>query len=287
MRREKVKGNKDYVSFWLNILFFIAFILFATIILKMAKTQILEGENYRIELEKRGNATVGISVPRGKIFDREGKAIVDNKAIRTITYTKMKGVKSEDILNITRELAKVIEMPQQDIEKLTETDKKDFWMQLNTEKAQAKVTKQDEAKFREQQMGGKEFDKKIEELRRQRVTDEELTDLTPQDLEVLAIKSKMDSGYLMTPQVIKKDVNAKEYAIVSENLGKFSGVNTTVDWERDYKNGELFHSILGDVTSSEEGLPKERLDYYLVRDYNRNDRVGKSYIGSVAKFEKT
>ncbi|HDR8072502.1 TPA: penicillin-binding protein, partial [Bacillus cereus] len=277
MRREKVKGNKDYVSFWLNILFFIAFILFATIILKMAKTQILEGENYRIELEKRGNATVGISVPRGKIFDREGKAIVDNKAIRTITYTKMKGVKSEDILNITRELAKVIEMPQQDIEKLTETDKKDFWMQLNTEKAQAKVTKQDEAKFREQQMGGKEFDKKIEELRRQRVTDEELTDLTPQDLEVLAIKSKMDSGYLMTPQVIKKDVNAKEYAIVSENLGKFSGVNTTVDWERDYKNGELFHSILGDVTSSEEGLPKERLDYYLVRDYNRNDRVGKSY----------
>lgn len=40
----------------------------------------------------------------------------------------------------------------------------------------------------------------------------------------------------------------------------------------------MFRSVLGGVTTSDEGLPKERLDYYLVRDYNRNDRVGKSYL---------
>ncbi|HDR8500661.1 TPA: penicillin-binding protein 2, partial [Bacillus cereus] len=45
-----------------------------------------------------------------------------------------------------------------------------------------------------------------------------------------------------------------------------------------YVNGNLFRSILGNITSSEEGLPKENLDSYLVRGYNRNDRVGKSYI---------
>ena len=37
-------------------------------------------------------------------------------------------------------------------------------------------------------------------------------------------------------------------------------------------------TVLGDVSSSEEGLPKEQLDDYLARDYSRNDRVGKSYI---------
>ncbi|WP_460291947.1 ATP-binding cassette domain-containing protein, partial [Bacillus cereus] len=37
-------------------------------------------------------------------------------------------------------------------------------------------------------------------------------------------------------------------------------------------------SVLGNVSNSDEGLPSERLDYYLVRDYSRNDRVGKSYI---------
>lgn len=40
----------------------------------------------------------------------------------------------------------------------------------------------------------------------------------------------------------------------------------------------MFRSVLGGVTSSDEGLPRERLDHYLVRDYNRNDRVGKSYL---------
>ena len=103
-------------------------------------------------------------------------------------------------------------------------------------------------------------------------------ELTEQDLKVLAIKSKMSSGYQLTPQIIKKDVTDEEYARISENLANFPGVDATVDWERNYVNGNLFRSVLGNITSSEEGLPKENLDSYLVRGYNRNDRVGKSYI---------
>ncbi len=47
---------------------------------------------------------------------------------------------------------------------------------------------------------------------------------------------------------------------ISENLAKFPGVDATVDWERNYVNGNLFRSVLGNITSSEEGLPKENLD---------------------------
>lgn len=43
-------------------------------------------------------------------------------------------------------------------------------------------------------------------------------------------------------------------------------------------DGDLFGSVLGNITNSEEGLPKEHLDSYLVHGYNRNDRVGKIYI---------
>ena len=86
---------------------------------------------------------MSIPVPRGKMFDREGK-VIDNKPLRTITYTKMKGVDSEEILIVARNLAKLIEMPQEDMDKLTETDKKDFWMQLNEKRAATKVTKEDE-----------------------------------------------------------------------------------------------------------------------------------------------
>ena len=65
-------------------------------------------------------------VPRGKMYDREGQVIVNNKPLRTVTYTKMKGVDSKEVLQVARDLAKLIEMPQEDMDKLTETDKKDF-----------------------------------------------------------------------------------------------------------------------------------------------------------------
>ncbi|MBO1578528.1 penicillin-binding protein 2 [Bacillus sp. XF8] len=277
-KKQKKNTKKSKIPFRLNILFFCVFLLFSAIIIQLGKVQIVEGESYKNLAEKQGDSTISIPVPRGQIFDREGEKVVNNNAIRTITYTRMKGVNSEGILKTARDLANVLVMPEADINKLTETDKKDFWVQLNKGKAQKKITKQDEAKFRAKNIEGKELDKKIEQLRRERITGEELNELTPKDLNVLAIKSKMSSGYSMTPQIIMKNVPEKEYTIISENLARYPGVDTTVEWERNYVNGDLFRSILGNITSSEEGLPKEHLDFYMVRGYSRNDRVGKSYI---------
>ncbi|PEB43296.1 peptidoglycan D,D-transpeptidase FtsI family protein [Bacillus pseudomycoides] len=277
-QKQKKNTKKSTIPLRLNILFFCVFLLFSAVIIQLGKVQIIDGESYKNIAEKQGNSTISIPVPRGQIFDREGEKVVNNNAIRTITYTRMKGVDSEGILKTARDLANVLEMPEEDINKLTETDKKDFWVKLNKEKAQKKITKQDEAKFRAKNIEGKELDKKIEELRRERITDKELGELTPKDLKVLAIKSKMSSGYSMTPQIIKKNVPEKEYTIISENLAKYPGVDTTVEWERNYVNGDLFRSVLGNITNSEEGLPKEHLDSYMVRGYSRNDRVGKSYI---------
>ncbi|MDT3498902.1 penicillin-binding protein, partial [Bacillus toyonensis] len=134
--KKKEKKSGRAIPIRLNILFFCVFLLFSAMIIQLGKVQIVDGETYKNEVEKRENATVSLSVPRGKIFDREGNPVVDNKSLRTITYTKMKGVKSEDILKTARQLEEIIEMLQEDIDKLTETDKKDFWMQLNPKLAQ-------------------------------------------------------------------------------------------------------------------------------------------------------
>ncbi|PHA04381.1 peptidoglycan D,D-transpeptidase FtsI family protein [Bacillus wiedmannii] len=277
MKKHEKKSGRA-IPTRLNILFLCVFLLFSAMIIQLGKVQIFDGETYKNEVEKRENATVSLSVPRGKIFDREGNPVVDNTSLRTITYTKMKGVKSEDILKTARQLADIIEMPQEDIAKLTETDKKDFWMQLNPKLAENLVSKKEIDTFREKDISGKKLDKKIEELKRKRVTDKNLQELTEKDIKVLAIKSKMTSGYQMAPQIIKKDVSEKEFTIISESLANLPGVDVSVDWERVYVNDGLFRSVLGNVSNSDEGLPSERLDYYLVRDYSRNDRVGKSYI---------
>jgi len=277
VKKQKKKSDRA-VPMRLNILFLCVFILFSAMIIQLGKVQIIDGETYKNEVEKRENATVSLSVPRGKIFDREGNPVVDNKSLRTITYTKMKGVKSEEILKTASQLAEIIEIPQEDIDKLTETDKKDFWMQLNPTLTEKLVSKKEINRFRDKDITGKNLDKKIEELKRKRVTDKNLQDLTDKDIKVLAIKSKMTSGYQMAPQIIKKDVSEKEFTIISEGLANLPGVDVSVDWERVYVNDGLFRSVLGNVSNSDEGLPSERLDYYLVRDYSRNDRVGKSYI---------
>ena len=53
----------------------------------------------------------------------------------------------------------------------------------------------------------------------------------------------------------QKDVSLNEYAVVSERLG-LPGVDTTVDWEREYPNDKILRSVLGSVSSENEGLPR-------------------------------
>jgi len=270
-KKQKQQKKKTHVPFRLNVLFFCVFLMFSAVIVRLGYVQIVRGEEYKNEVERKENSTISNPVPRGKIFDRYGRPVVDNAAVRTITFTKMKGSTAEARLETAKKLADLIEVP---TDKLTDRDKKDYWLAIHKEEAQEKITKKDRQEFKDKKIDDKELD----ERQRNRVTEEEVNQLSAKDLEVLAIKSKMDGGYAMTPQVIKKDATEQEYAIISENLAALPGVDTNVDWDRKYVYDDLFRSVLGGVSTSDEGLPRERLDYYLVRDYNRNDRVGKSYL---------
>ncbi|MBL2480399.1 penicillin-binding protein, partial [Klebsiella pneumoniae] len=102
--------------------------------------------------------------------------------------------------------ADLIEVP---TDKLTDRDKKDYWLAIHKEEAKEKITNKDRQEFKDKKIDDKELD----ERQRNRVTEEEVNQLSAKDLEVLAIKSKMDGGYAMTPQVIKKDATEQEYAI--------------------------------------------------------------------------
>ncbi|TKI01563.1 penicillin-binding protein, partial [Bacillus wiedmannii] len=77
--------NKTYISIRLNIMFLCIFLLFSAIIVQLGKVQIVEGEAYKNQIESSQNATTSIPVPRGQILDREGKTVVNNKSLRTIT----------------------------------------------------------------------------------------------------------------------------------------------------------------------------------------------------------
>ena len=88
----------------------------------------------------------------------------------------------------------------------------------------------------------------------------------------------MNTGYNYEDKVIKKDnVSDVEYAVIAEELSLLHGVNVKLDWEREYLYGDVFRTILGNV-SSENGIPYELKNYYLNKGYALNDRVGTSYL---------
>lgn len=270
------KKKRAQVPFRLNILFFLVFMLFSALILRLGVVQIVYGEQYRKEVERTENVTVSTPVPRGKIYDRYHRVIVDNIPLNAITYTRTKTTTPEDTLKIAQRLAQYIDKP---VDKVTERDMKDYWILTREEKAAKKVSEAEKKALQKKGLSDKELDKKVYELTLERITADDLKEIKPEEMKVLAIKRSLDSGYALTPQIVKnKNVTNEEYAVVSEHLEELPGVNTTTDWERHYVYGNTFRSVLGSVTSDEDGVPLEKLDYFLARDYSRNDRVGKSYL---------
>nr|WP_156028913.1 penicillin-binding protein 2 [Sporosarcina sp. D27] len=269
----KVRQRK-LTSFRMNFLFFSIFVLFSLLIFRLGYLQIVKGEEYKSELERKEEIAVNTSVPRGRIFDRSGHLLVDNEPRNAITYTKTTSTTSEEMLKTAKKLAKLIDKP---TTRVTLGDKKDFWILLHPDEAMEKVTEEEQLALQnDESISKKDAQREITKMTRDRITDEELDSFTESELEVLAIYREMMSGYAYTPQIVKsEDVTDIEFATVSEQLGSLPGVNTTTDWERVKMSDS---AILGTTTSPLEGIPKTDLDYFLSRGYSRNDRVGKSYI---------
>src|SRR5699024_3852193 len=249
------------------------FLMFSALILQLGVVQILNGEAYQDEINRTIKDTTKIPVPRGKIYDRNHNVIVDNKPLYSITYTPPKGVQAEDRLKVAEELAKYISMfdekdKDQKLKTITERNKKEYWYLKNEEEVKSRFTEEELADLEPSE----EYKMLLDSIKK-----EEYEDLTLEEMEVILIKKELDKAYALTPQIVKnEDVTPEEYAKVSENLDKLPGINATTDWNREYPYGDVFKSLLGNITSQEQGIPAEQADYYLTRGYSRNDRVGKS-----------
>lgn len=102
-------------------LFFAVFLLFSLLILRLGVVQIVYGEDFKREIERTEDITVNTPVPRGKMFDRNGKVIVDNIPLNAITYTKSQGISQKEMLKVAEKLAKFIH---KDYSKVQERDKR-------------------------------------------------------------------------------------------------------------------------------------------------------------------
>ncbi|MDC3413378.1 penicillin-binding protein 2 [Aquibacillus sp. 3ASR75-11] len=261
---KKKKKKFQQLPFRLNILFFIVFLLFSTLIIQLGVVQILFGEDAQDKINATENQTTYNPVPRGEMYDRFGRLVLKNEATRAITYTPPKGgASAEEKVTIAERLAELIDIKNPE-DKVTERDKKEYWYVLNQDEANSRLTAEEkELEIAEQYQAT--LDKITQSDIRYLDDNEDL-------LEVIAIKKQLDRAYELAPYIVKNtDVTAEEYAKVAEHLNELPGIDVPADWKRQPVYGFTFKNFIGSIM---EGIPSDNTDYYLARGYSRSDRIG-------------
>lgn len=255
------------------------FIIFLTLILsgftiltiKISNIMVFKSEEYKINLEEKTYSTVkGESSPRGRIYDRNGVLIVDNKSLKTITYKKDKNTKDKDMLKVAKNISNHISL---DYQKITDRNKREYYCAKLPDECNKLVTEKDREKVKQRKMSSKE----LEELKLERIPIEKL-EFSEEENKIAYIFYLMNRGYTYDEKIIKIDATEEEYAYISENNDILEGFETKIDWERVYPYGDVFKTILGTVSSPTQGIPAENKEEYLAKGYSLNDRVGLSYI---------
>ena len=256
----------------LIIISILTFILFIILSLKLYNIQILNNEKYKNKLKDlKVSYVYSNSTPRGRIYDRNYNLIVDNVGVKTIYFKRKGSISTDEKIKLAYKLSKHIDI---DCSKLKEINLKEFYIANNKELVDKKITKKERKLFDERKLTSKD----INNLKLERITNEELSKYKEKDKKAAYIYYLMNKGYYYDEKIIKTYATDKEYAYVAEHLDELNGVNVKLEWERKYLYGDTFRSILGNVSSSSSGIPLELKDYYLSKGYSLDDRVGVSNL---------
>ena len=241
---KKHKCNDKHLDEIMNRRFGLIIVLLISIYLvigcRLFNLQILKNSEYNDKLAMATEKTIeSTSAPRGRIYDRNHKLLVDNEGIKTIYYKKQNG-----------------------------------YYKSHYKECRKKITDEEWDLYNKRKLNDKDIDKLIYER-----LDDEISEYTDSDKKAAYIYYLMNKGYSYAEKVIKNsDVTDAEYAYISENIDNLKGFNTKLDWERVYLYGDTFKSILGNVSSNTQGIPSELSEEYLKRGYTLDDRVGISYL---------
>ena len=244
-------------------------VLFLVITLRLYEVMLREQSKYQEELTTLATQVVeGPSSPRGRILDRNGKVIVDNKAVKTIYYNKDKSRGTKEEIELAYKVSSHLNL---DYDKVTERSKREFFVAKNSDNMNDRITDKEWEKYEQRKLDSTD----IYELKIERVTAEELAAFKEEDNKASYLYYLMNKGYSYDDKVIKnKDVTDEEYAYIAENNEDLPGFNTKLDWERVYNYGDTFRTILGNIGT----IPSEEKDEYLAKGYALSDIVGTSYL---------
>lgn len=234
------------------------------ILINLFNIQVLKESYYENKVREMTETKVYSSTaPRGRIYDRNGILLVDNKPVKVIYYLKEVGVSTKEELKIADKLSKILEV---DYSKITTNMLKEYYLKVNSNLDL--ITDEEYKKYKDRKLSKDD----LHNLKLERIKEDDINSLNK---ETAYIYYLMNNGYSYTEKIIKdENVSNEEYAIIAENVGILKGVNIRLDWERVYPYGITLRGILGNVGK----ITDKYKDYYISNGYKINDRVGISYL---------
>lgn len=236
------------------------------IICSFKLVSILKNKEYYTKLlnEKTNIYVYGISAPRGRILDCNGKVLVDNIGIKTIYYNKIKGITKTKELEIAALLANILSVDEATIDEL-----KEYYL-INNNGGKYLITDEEYKLFEERKITKEEIDIK----KRARIT-EDMLKYSSKEKTQAHIYSLMNKGYIYSKKKIASNLTEEEYAKIIES--KIPGITGELSWDRIYLYGDTLKNIFGRIGS----ITKETKEYYLTKGYELTDTVGISYLENV------
>lgn len=270
-RKNRPVRKKSHIPFRLNLLFLIVFFSFLALIGRLGYVQLVRGQDFEALVQRTETSTAKKSVPRGSIYDSNGKILVGNKAKLAINYTRASDATATEMLEAARKLTEFITV---DTSRLRERDLKDFWFATHPDEVENLLSADEKRRVTREGLSTSQ----TYELQLEHITADQIN-YSEAEKQTIAIFTKMNSAYALSTVTIKNnDVTEQEVARISERLSELKGIDIDSDWDREYPMGDMLKSILGTVSSETTGLPSDRVRSLLTQGYSLNDRVGTSYL---------
>lgn len=272
----RIRINYADSTFDTRVLIFsaIIIILFFILFVKLFDVMLVNKKEYNEELKTLSNNIIeGESSPRGRILDRNYNIIVDNKAVKVIFYKKNKNITTSREIKLAYKVSKILSL---NYDKVSEDNLREFYYLNHKEELKKRITKSEWKKYESRKLSSSD----IEDLEKKRIKIDELNNMSDDDKHAAYLYYLMNKGYTYSEKTIKSgdDLTDSEYAYIAEHTQELDGFGTKTDWERTYPYGDTLRSILGNVSTSSQGVPSNLKDYYLSQGYSLNDRVGLSYL---------
>ena len=255
-------------------MYIVVIVISVIFIATLFNLQIVNGENYREQSEKRMLRTKNITAPRGEIYDRNGVILATNKLSYDVELYKVRVSTKEQNDGILR----LVEILNENSDKVYSTfPVNDDLNGFNFENTEEEQKWKKEMKLDSTLTFDQVIDKYIEKYELQDYSDNRLN-----QIKMIEIKYEANlNGYsLFNSATIAKDISQKSVEKIGEEKYKIYGISIVSVPKRYYPNGNLLSHTIGYVSKiSSTEYEKEKEEGYSV-----NSVVGKA--GIEQSFEK-